>query len=168
MIANKILVVCIVLILCIYITHGQTTTCDATTTFFDGSFETGHFGSSGWTSTDLDFPYWPQDVRAAGESHPLQFFIPLFVISPTAGTLAAVNGFDGASNSAAPWSIVLSTTVTLGNTDSLFFAMDYRVGYDMATFGVSSLPRILRLTISGAATLTTDLYTAEPNTYEAD
>jgi hypothetical protein len=126
----------------------------------NGSFETGDF--SGWTVQDLSGPFYPASVVAAGTSPGFG----LFASAPTDGGFAAVNGFDGNG----PGTISLMQTITV-DTASDVLRFDYRAGWDMVTFGGSTMDRVFAVQIEstgGAVLATQTILTATAATQNLD
>ena len=105
----------------------------------NGSFETGDF--TGWTTQDLSTPFLPQQVGGAG----VDAGFGLFLSAPTDGDFAALNGFDGDG----PGIISVSQDITVTSASTITF--DYRAGWDMLTFGGSTMNRLFDVNINTTA-----------------
>lgn len=118
----------------------------------NGSFETGDF--TGWTSVDILGPFYPQSVSGPGFSPWGGFFLS----TPTDGSFAAVNGFDGTG----PGVIRLHQDALI---DQAQLAMDIRAAADLALIP-AILPRTFSVIIEpaggGPPLQTDDLFTATP------
>lgn len=102
----------------------------------NGSFETGDF--TGWTSQDLSGPFFPQQVAGSGVTPGFGFFSS----SPTDGSFAAINGFDGNG----PGTISISQDITVTSASIILF--DYRAGWDMLNFPSSTLDRLFDVNVN--------------------
>lgn len=123
-------------------------------------FETGDF--TGWVATDMADPFFPLLVAAGG----LSPGFGLFTSAPAEGTLAMVNGFDGAG----PDVIVVAQDVTLPAGAMMEF--DYRAGWDMMNFGGSTHDRVFSVEVEpaggGPAMQTDVILVAQAGTIQLD
>ena len=128
------------------------------TNIVNGSFETGNF--TGWTAQDLSDPFFAQQVAGSGVS------TGFFSSSPTDGTFAAVNGFDGDG----PGTISLSQDIFV--TDNTFIDFDYRAAWDLSTFFTDPEARLFDVNINtaggGANLASFNILTAESETIMLD
>ena len=116
---------------------GQITVSSARCTAIDNcSFETGAFPN--WIPTDLPSPFLALQIGGAG----INPGFGLFTSDPTDGALAALLGFDGAG----PGTITVAQEVTLPAA-AVNLNFDYRAGWDMVSFGGSTLPRTFSVDI---------------------
>jgi hypothetical protein len=121
----------------------------------NGSFETGDF--TGWGTKDMAGPFYPLEVRVAGTSP----FLGFFLSEPTDGFFAATHGFDGRG----PDTIELFQDVAIPARHSAILTFDWRAGWYF-TLGIPANVRTLDLVIEpaggGSPLSTTNILTADP------
>ncbi len=122
-------------------------------------FENGNL--EGWVTRDIINPTYPLAVAGAGVN---QF--GFFDSSPTQGSFALLNGFDGNG----PGIISAAKTVTIPKEVSAILTFDYRAAWDMQGFDATE-PRTFGLAIeapNGSPLQTESFLVANPETLMPD
>jgi hypothetical protein len=126
------------------------------------SFETGDF--TDWGTKDMGVPFYDLLVRPAGDSPGFS----LFTSAPTDGLFAATHGFDGGG----PDTIEIFQDIVISDNSTAILSFDWRAGWDMLSFGVSTLRRLFDVVIEpfggGAPLLTAPVLAANPLTTNLD
>jgi len=105
----------------------------------NGSFESGF---TGWTTQDLSPPFFPLQVGGAGITSGFGFFSS----APTAGSFAALHGFDGNG----PGTIRIQQDI-LVSAGMEVINFDYRGAWNLIDFaGANTLDRIFDVNIEQA------------------